>query len=207
MTTLIYIGANEGYSLWNIFDKYDQVYAFEPDPEMFEILNKKYKQFEWVTLINAACSTENGEANFYVTINRVSSSLSDVHSKEKSLGIPDPLKIIKVKTINLIDFLKENNIDYIDFYLSDAQGSDLNILKTVKEYTDNKKIGELFIETHANGIELYDGLDNQFEGFKTLLSKNYNFVHASLGSQNGKIVEEKDIPEGEKEWDSYWKLK
>lgn len=206
MTTLIYIGTNEGNSLWNVFDKYDQVYAFEPDPEMFEILNKKYEQFEWVTLINAACSVEDGEANFYVTPNRVSSSLSDASSNEKSLGCPEVLKKIKVKTINLLNFLEKNNIEYIDFYLSDAQGSDLNILKTIKKYIDSKKIKELFIETHGNGVEIYDGLDNQFNGFKEILLGKYEFVHACLGSQGNKIVKECDIPVGEKEWDSYWKV-
>jgi FkbM family methyltransferase len=207
MTTLVYIGANQGHTLWGMFDKYDDVYAFEPDPEMFETLKKTYKQFEWVTLVNAACSFEDGESDFYVTPNRVSSSLSDASVNEKSLGCPDILKKIKVKTINLANFLKENNIEYVDFYMSDAQGSDLNILKTINEFIIDKKIGEFFIETHGNGIEIYDGLDNQFDGFKEILSENYEFVHASLGSQNGKIVEEKDIPEGEKEWDSYWRLK
>lgn len=207
MTTLVYIGANQGHTLWGMFDKYDDVYVFEPDPEMFETLKKTYRQFEWVTLVNAACSFEDGEADFYVTPNRVSSSLSDASVNEKSLGCPDILKKIKVKTINLANFLKENNIEYVDFYMSDAQGSDLNILKTINEFIIDKKIGEFFIETHGNGIEIYDGLDNQFDGFKEILSENYEFVHASLGSQNGKIVEEKDIPEGEKEWDSYWRLK
>lgn len=207
MSTLVYIGANQGNSLWNIFGEYDEVYAFEPDPEMFDILKKRYKQFEWVTLINAACHSEDGEFDFYVTPNRVSSSLSDASNNEKKLGCPEILKRIKVKTINLENFLSDNNIDYIDYYLSDAQGSDLNILNTIKDYIDNKKIGELFIETHGNGIEIYDGLNNQFDGFKSLLSKNYEFVYASLGSQNGRIVDEKEIPENEKEWDSYWRIK
>jgi FkbM family methyltransferase len=56
MSTLVYVGANIGNSLWGIFDKFDEVYAFEPDPEIFEQLNKRFRQFEWVTLINAACS-------------------------------------------------------------------------------------------------------------------------------------------------------
>ena len=35
MTTLVYVGANVGVSLWGLFDKFDEVYVFEPDPEMF----------------------------------------------------------------------------------------------------------------------------------------------------------------------------
>ena len=56
MTTLVYVGANEGSTLWNLIDKFDSVYVFEPDPEMFSELKKRFKQFEWVTLVNAASS-------------------------------------------------------------------------------------------------------------------------------------------------------
>jgi len=210
MKTLVYVGANIGDSLWGMIDKYDQVYAFEPDLEIFSELNRRFKQFEWVTLVNAACSDFEGEVDFYITPNRVSSSLSDASHIEKSQqGFSQVVqKIIKVKSINLCNYLKDNGVDEIDLYLSDAQGSDLNILKTIKEfYLDTKKIKSLYIETHGNGIEIYDGLDNQFDGFKKILSDNYSFVHASLGSRGGRIVEEKDIPDGEKEWDSYWEIK
>ena len=207
MSTLVYIGTNVGNSLWGMFDKYDSVYAFEADPEMFIELNKRFKQFEWVTLVNTACSESDGEKDFYVTPNRVSSSLADVSLREKELGCPEMLKKITVKTINLGKYLKDNNVEYIDYYLSDIQGSDLNVLKTVKDFIDSKKIGELFLETHGNGFELYDGLDNQFDGFKQILSENYEFIHASLGRLNGTIVKEKDIPSDEREWDSYWKVK
>ena len=142
-----------------------------------------------------------------MTPNRVSTSLSDASKAEKDGGCPPILKKIKVEAINLAQYLKQVGVDEIERYQSDIQGSDLTVLKTMKEYVDDKKIESLFIETHGNGIEIYDGLDNQFDGFKEILSENYNFVHASLGSQNGRIVKEEDIPEGEKEWDSYWEVK
>lgn len=205
MSTLVYIGANCGNSLWGIFDKYDKVYAFEPDPEIFEKLNKKFRQFEWVTLVNSACSIENGELDLYVTPNRVSSSLSNVNVEE--YGGDSAIKTVKVKTINLCEYLKSEGVETIDYYYSDCQGSDLNVLSTMKEYIDNKSIGELYIETHGDGVFLYNGLDNQFSKFKEILSENYVFVQASLGRLNGKIVSEKEIPEGEFEWDSLWRVK
>ena len=73
MSTLVYVGANVGVSLWTLFDKFDSVYVFEPDPEMFSELKRRFNQFEWVTLVNAACSDKKGTAKFYVTGNRVAS--------------------------------------------------------------------------------------------------------------------------------------
>ena len=208
MSTLVYVGANVGSTLWTIFDKYDSVYVFEPDPEMFSELKKRFNQFEWVTLVNAACSEKKGKAQFFITPNRVSSSLSVVSTSTHDENHPQrDFKEIEVDTINLSEYLTEEGVEYIDYYLSDAQGSDLNILKTLKSFIDDKKIGEMYIETHGNGLYIYDKLDNQFDGFKELLGENYKFVHASLGRLSGKIVEEDDIPEGEYEWDSVWSVK
>jgi len=205
MTTLVYIGANQGNSLWGIFDKYDKVYAFEPDPEIFEILKKRYRQFEWVTLVNAACSIQDGECDLYITPNRVSTSISNVNVEK--YGGDSAIKTIKVKSINLCKYLKSEGVETIDYYYSDCQGSDFNILSSMKEYIDSKSIRELYIETHNDGVFLYKGLDNQFLNFKQILSQNYEFVYASLGSQNNRIVNEKEIPKEEIEWDSYWRLK
>lgn len=205
MSTLVYIGTNEGNSLWGLFDKFDKVYAFEPNPEVFANLRRRFAQFEWVTLVNAACSDQDGEAELYITPNVVSSGLSDVNV-EKYAGEPAARKIT-VKTINLCEYLKEEGVEYVDFYYSDCQGSDLSIVKTMKEYFDNKKVGQMYIETHGDGVELYKGLDNQFGGFKDCLSENYKIQYISLGRLDGKLVQESQIPEGELEWDTFWEVK
>jgi len=75
MKTLVYIGANQGHSLGMLVNTFEKVYAFEPDPEMFSTLKSRFGTLSHVTLVNAACSLEDGEANFYVTGNRVASSL------------------------------------------------------------------------------------------------------------------------------------
>ena len=218
MKTLVYVGANVGMSLWHIFQEYDQVYVFEPDPEMFEQLKRKYKQFEWVTLINAAGSLEDGKATFYITNNRVASSLGNCPEDKKDYHEYRNASVVReitVNTVNIGEYLKSEGVEFIDLYYSDCQGSDLNVLKTLKEYVDQKKIGEMFIETHSDGVYLYDKLNNQFSGFKELLSDNYDFVHASLGGRGGIIVGEDNLIPGDEEkekypteeWDSYWRLK
>ena len=49
------------------------------------------------------------------------------------------MREIEIDTINLAEYLSDQGVDYIDFYLSDAQGSDLNILKTMQSYIDEKR--------------------------------------------------------------------
>jgi len=229
MSTLVYCGANIGFSLWSIFNKFDQVYAFEPDPEMFSQLKRRYEQFEWVTLVNAACSTENGKTTFYVTNNSVSSSLgspsAEFSKKLESDTGSGAVKEIEVETVNLGEYLKEQDVDFVDLYVSDCQGSDLNVLKTMKEYVDNDKIGELYIETHGDNTQIYNGLDNQYSGFKSLLNENFDFIHATLGSYgagnaspervqyDGQTVGEEYILDvsgwnvSNPEWDTYWRSK
>lgn len=208
MSTLVYVGANTGTSLWSMVQNYDKVYAFEADPEIFSTLKKRFQQFEWVTLVNAACSESKGKSKFYITPNRVSSSLGVVSTSTHDEDHPQrQYKEIEVDTINLCEYLVENGVNTIDFYQSDIQGSDLNVLKTLKPFIDESRIGAMFMETHGDNLYLYDGLYNQFQGFKNLLEENYKFVHASLGRLNNKIVSESEIPEGEYEWDSYWVAK
>ena len=95
----------------------------------------------------------------------------------------------------------------------------------MKKFIDDKKIGETFMETHADGSQIYIGLDNQFSGFKKLLDKNYEFIHAAMGTYqvseagparlklNGQYVgadvleDVSDWGVSNPEWDSYWRLK
>lgn len=205
MTVLVYIGTNEGDGLVEYIDLYDKVYAFEPDPEIFKKLTDRFSNKTHCTFINAACADTDDIKNLYVTENRHSTSLSELSKFSLEYGFSGgkpSIDVIKVKTIVLSNFLKENNVDYIDTLITDCQGSDLSILKTVKEYIDNKKISEIFCETHGNNVELYDGLSNQFDDFKSLLSDNYYIKDFYL---DGKLVSKDSEPFVE--WDTHWILK
>lgn len=230
MSTLVYIGANTGFTLSQLISHFDCVYAFEPDPEIFKQLKLNLGRFEWVNLFNVACSNVEGTSNFYITSNRVASSLGSpssefVEAYKKIDSGSTVIKEIQVDTINLGNFLIDKGVEFIDLYYSDCQGSDLNILKTMKKYIDNDKIGELYIETHGDNTEIYNGLDNQYSGFKNLLKENYDFIHATMGTYgvgnaspervmiDGKVVGEEYILDisgwgvSNPEWDTYWRSK
>jgi FkbM family methyltransferase len=205
MSILVYIGTNEGCGLEEYADLYDKVYAFEPDPEMFDKLVDKFKTKNNIIFVNAACSDTAGMKTLYVTENRHSTSLSELSDYSLTYGFSggkSPFKTFTVLCVNLYDYFIENGIDYIDTLITDCQGSDLSIIKTIKSFVDDRKIGELFCETHGTSVELYSGLYNQFDGFKEILSENYQVKDFYL---DGKLVSKETEPFVE--WDTHWILK
>ena len=205
MTTLVYIGTNEGDGLEEYINLYDKVYGFEPDPEIFNALKSRFVNCTHATFINAACSDKEGIQTLYVTENRHSTSLSELSEFYLTRGFSGgkaSFKTFDVNTINLNNFFEENNIEYIDTLITDCQGSDLSILKTISSFIDEKKIGEIFCETHANSIELYESIYNQYDGFKELLCNNYEVKDFYL---DGKLMSKDGEPFVE--WDTHWILK
>ncbi len=79
--------------------------------------------------------------------------------------------------MNLYNFLIERDIDHIDFYLSDLQGMDLNILRMLQPFLDAKKINMLQCEVGKDDRPpVYVDLYNKFAGFQELLSNNYEII-------------------------------
>lgn len=205
-----YIGANRGYGLSQYVSEYDEIHVFEPDPEMFYELKSNFGSFKNLILNNCACYLKNGKHTLYVTENRVSTSLADVDTSTfetigyHSGGKPS-IKTFEINTVNLYDYFKLNRIDEIDFLLTDAQGSDLTILNTITPYIKGKKIKKIFCETHNNNKSLYIGLNNTFDGFKKLLSENYEIEYYNFGGEYR--PKEYEIQDSDIEWDTSWILK
>lgn len=213
MKTLIYIGANRGYGLYSLLmkRKFDMVYAFEPDPEIFSALKYNFSETPFVKVINAACFKKNGTKTLYVTENRVSSSLSDVNMQNQEelnghSGGKPAFKTFEVNTVNLLDFIKENKIDEIDLLVTDCQGADTIVLETIKELLDARKVKELFCETHRDNAILYTELNNSFSKFKELLGENYEISYFSADGHYIAKENEKELT-NHVEWDTCWVVK
>ena len=180
----MYVGANRGHQLSNNLKGYDRVFGFEPNPKAFVHLTNRVGNNDHVHLINAACGERTGKQTFYITPNEVSSSLGVVNQPKDHPQ--QPCDRIEVDVINLQEFLDEHNVNHIDYYISDAQGSDLTILTTIKRLIDNRKIRELMIETEADNVCCYKhadlaiGLNNQLAGFEALLSDNYSYTISNI---------------------------
>jgi FkbM family methyltransferase len=204
---LVYVGMNHGDGFDAIFRKYQKCYCFEADPDLFDKLNHKYSKYKFVHLFNVAAADYNGEIEFNISNNSGRSSSVGNFSQDWSGGGEgiEMIKTIKVPCVNLYLFLQQKKIDFIDEYVSDIQGFDLTVLKTLKPYIDNKKINYITCEV-AKDRNIYNDIgDNSEKAFNIFLSNNYQLVAKGFGIlRNGELH---NVPDGCWEMDCKWQKK
>ena len=200
---LVYVGLNKGNSFANIHYKYKLAIGYEPNPKLFKELKNKFKSCKNVRLFNFAASDKNSEEKFYISDNQdmVSSSLSKFSKKlQQKIGYK---KIINVNTINLGEHLEGLNIDYIDEYLSDAQGYDLTILKSLEKFIKKNSIKKITCEVTRNFRDnMYFEADNYEKSFESFLPNQY--IKVATGESNLKEGEFQSVPDSHNSYDVMW---
>jgi FkbM family methyltransferase len=202
-TVCVYVGGCVGSSAIHYAESFDELHIFEPNPEAYAQLVENLKLYqEKIFIQNYACDVDDGFRNFYVTKNVVSSSLGEPTELTNGIEVE---KIITVRTINLLSYLKQKKINLIDLLVTDTQGSDLTILSTIKEMIDDSRVLQIMTETHSDVISIYKGMNNKFSGFKNLLEKNYylDFYLFDMKLKNNTYT----ISELDEEWDTVWTVK
>lgn len=97
-----------------------RVYSFDPDPQVQKSLRLNTEQFPNVEIIQAALGDANGEADFYLATAEADSSL---------LMPPKPTGKVVVPVLTLENFLRERQIDSVDFLKVEAEGAEPEILQ------------------------------------------------------------------------------
>jgi len=157
------IGANIGYYALieaQIVGRKGIVYAIEPEPRNFELLNKNVlvNNFEdIVKCFQIAIADKEGEAKFYI------SDKSNLHSL---IPRSECSRHVMIKTTTLDIFLRDKGP--IDFVRMDVEGFEYNVIKGATNTLKRTKNIKLFIEFHppeieAQGISLrafIEGLNN-----------------------------------------------
>jgi FkbM family methyltransferase len=207
---LVYLGMHRGFSFFPIFRNYRACYCFEANPVLYEALQKRYGKYSHVHLFNLAVAAQDGEIQFHISSNDgESSSIGEFNADwyGVKLGQVKMVKTITVPCVNLLNFCRQQNLDYIDDYISDIQGMDLEVLKTMKPYIEQKKIGSITCEAAKDGNStVYQGLaDNSETAFGKLLDQNYRLV-----AKGWTVLREghfDPIPEGQWEMDCRWRAR
>lgn len=183
------VGVSDGFDTEKIIQKYKLPhYGFEPVPYMRNILNKKFKTNPNVHITEAAIDLTDGMKNFNLSnpngtftdgTNRKIHpyGCSSLHEFSDALAIKWPgrpdfqvVEKIKVKTMRLDTFFEENNFKgEIEFMHCDAQGSDINVLKSMGKYLRCVKHGKIEV---ALVTELYKDTGNNVKNAVTFLRDN-----------------------------------
>ena len=125
------------------------VLAFEPFPEAFAILRKRFSSDHLVTLVGMALSELDGQAAFF----------SNRADYTNSLLPPDPratpwvpaettasLSQIEVRTRSLDSFCSEHQIERISILKTDVQGAEVQLLQGASRMLKGHRIDLLYLE-------------------------------------------------------------
>lgn len=169
------VGANDGNSCFHYsHNSSNIVYAFEPTPRLInDCLNPKRRNNYIV--VPYAISDFDGESTFNIA-GQADWGCSSLHEFEDNLDETWPgrwdFKVTEKITVpvkRMDTFIKENNIEKIDFMHCDTQGNDLTVLQSFGEYISILESG---VVECANKNPLYKQVDNSLESVKEFLEKN-----------------------------------
>lgn len=171
---VVIVGAYHGHEIQRFLDRYKMimVVAFEPVPESFEILKEAYKDYEDVICLNLAISDKAGKTIFHEVSTEGCGSLKEfIDDGQNSIS-----KSFEVQCLPLGNIFETAPIDLL---WVDTQGTELDVLKGVK---DLDKVKSLFLEvTMRDGHIAYK--DNcLFDELEEFL-KPTHFCH-SIGLDN-----------------------
>lgn len=189
------VGANNGHTFYRNAMSGDTVYAFEPTPELINYIKQIVSQnnIQNYHLIEAAVSDVEGTAKFNIagqgdwgcsSLNEFSDDLEKTWVGRTDFKVTH---IVDVKVIRLDKFILENNIEVVDFLHIDAQGSDLNVLKSLGNEIHRVKEGVMEV---PNTVFLYKNIPSKQECIEFLNSAGFEIIAIE---NNGPIGEEQNI--------------
>lgn len=153
MKVVFDVGANNGASTEGYLqEKETYIYAFEPNPILFEDLQKKYENHPHYNIFQYAVADREGSMNFYLAGARDTEQPTHHIEGESNWGCSSLLPFsetvheawpnrpdfesfgaITVDVIRLDNFVKKHRIEQIDYLHIDAQGMDLRVIKSLGE--------------------------------------------------------------------------
>lgn len=129
-------------------------YSFEPNFSLLEAQNKiKLPSHHQLNIINAGISNVNGSRYFYKrSISSQSSFLKNSRFNEFN-NIKDT---VLMNTFRLDDYVKDNQIEYIDLLKIDTEGLEYEVLQSMEKILANKIVGLIKIEIDPNENSILD---------------------------------------------------
>jgi len=186
ISMLIDIGSHKGEFLENFlkFKKVKTIYAFEPQIDVYNTLNKKFKKHKNIKKINIALDSKVGRKKLHINKLSLTSTLNIANDKSFFLKIKrlllqdnkNSLKNYFVKTSSIDVFFK--NINLINSLLKiDVEGFEYNVLLGSKKSL--QKIKYIIIEKQYSNLH---------KGY------NFNLCHNLLLKNKFKLIKKFRFP-------------
>ncbi len=181
--SLIDVGSHKGEYISSIKKNFKmfKIYGFEPNNEIFTILNKNFSS-DKIHLYNNGVSNEKGEVFLNKNIESSSSSINDLNTNSKYykkkfflLNFFNLRKVttkIKIKVVRLDDFMNSNYIKNIDLLKIDTEGFEYNVIKSLGSRISNIKL--IHFEHHFDDMIIKNYTLSDIHSYLT--SKNFNKV-------------------------------
>jgi FkbM family methyltransferase len=174
------VGPNKGDAdLQAVCDLHQEMFLFEPMPDAAEWLVRNNADSA-IHVIQAACGVSAGHSKMNVYNNGLSTSFGvcTVQAAECYSGHDLTLQgVIDVNVVNLYEYFTQRGIDGLETLLTDAQGMDLTILKTVTPWLQQGKLRTIICEADQEGFSHYDGLPpNNTSDFHAFMSQFPKYV-------------------------------
>jgi FkbM family methyltransferase len=179
--TIFDVGANVGVytrELQDVFGDSATIWAFEPSPSSFRMLEAELVDATNVQIRNLGFSDREGEAILHSPVE--GSKLASVHdtsTRLARLGTPTPIEEPIVLT-TLDRFCTAESLERIHFLKIDVEGHELNVLNGASALLDERRIDAIQFEFSAANLDSR----SFFRDFYHLLSGRYRLYRVL---QNG----------------------
>lgn len=181
--TLIDVGCHRAHFLSNSQIKFD--FKIGIDPLEFD------EQAVYDVIVNGAVSTQKNQKLFYVYENSGCSSLLKMKSNEVthdfaerknkwyvSFKIENLKKILTTQTCTLEEIIDQHFLtESVSLIKIDAQGSDIDVVKSLGKYLNTDKVKFLFIELPSRDIVLYENQLDYQSSIQALNEFGFEVVH------------------------------
>jgi len=159
------VGANKGQSIdfFSSIYKNALIYAFEPNPNLFNKLKIKYQNRKNIQIYNLGVSNINGQLELQETVTDETSTFEKLNYSSEYLAMKANIlgvkkeEIIKnsylVDVIKLSDFIKSNGISKIDILKIDTEGHELKCLQGLFSES-SVPVGMIQLESHNDNMYL-----------------------------------------------------
>lgn len=180
------IGSNIGAFVYSaIYKSAAKIYSCEPENNCFKILTNEFKYYPHIYLNNAAISLTSSIKTLMVL---EETNGGNFMSENENISWHDRNKNSQsVKTYSFLDFIKVNEINYIDFLKCDCEGGEHYIF--IDEHAEyfRTKVDKVALEYHGSYEKIIDFLyKNNFNVFKFEKNNGTGIIHAKNKSRINK---------------------